>query len=250
MTYPLIGQAAINATVFGVEHMVYRRLQDSSQPRNAMNSLIAGCAAGAVQSILVCPMELIKIRMQIQGVGKQHVSWMMKKMSTAPPGEKYAGQLLETYQGPWKTTRIILQKQGITGVFRGWWLTVLREVPQFGIYFWSFDLIQEGIANFTGRSPDNLTVVQNSLAGGVTGVVTWCWYPVDVIKSRFQSDGAIGRPKQYKGIIDCVSQSVKVDGWKVLWRGLQPTLFRGFLNGCATFPVVVAIKRNWPQSEE
>lgn len=250
MTYPLIGQAAINATVFGVEHMVHRRLQDSSKPRNPVNSLIAGCVAGAVQSILVCPMELIKIRMQTQGVGKQHVSWINKKMGTVPAGENYAGQLLETYHGPWKTTRIIFQNQGITGLFRGWWLTIFREVPQFGIYFCTFDLIQEGIAKFTGRSPDNLTVVQNSLAGGVTGVVTWCWYPVDVIKSRFQSDGAIGYPKQYKGIFDCVSQSVKADGWKVLWRGLQPTLFRGFLNGFATFPVVVAIKRNWPQREE
>lgn len=240
IAYPLLGQAAINATVFGVESMVYRRLPNENENSlNVWNSAIAGCCAGAVQSIIVCPMELVKIRMQNQGIGKQHVSPMMRRMgvSVAAPAE---GKLLQSYRGPLETTKHIVYSEGAQGMFKGWWLTIFREVPQFGIYFGTYAWIRLRLGSLIGVSPEDLGVIYLSLAGGMTGVVTWCWYPVDVIKSRFQNDG--GKLK-YSGVLDCMKKSVQSDGMGVFVKGLQPTLIRGFVNGFATFPVFTLVMR-------
>ena len=218
--------------------MVYRRLRnDDSTNLSVKNSVIAGCCAGAVQCIITTPMELVKIRLQNQSIGKQYVSWTMKKMSanlSSMPEDK----IFRDYKGPLETTRDLIHKEGLRGMYKGWWLTIFREVPQFGIYFGTYDYLQLTIAQLTGKQPNELGVIYLSLAGGLTGVITWFWYPVDVIKSRFQNDGE----RKYSGILDCIRKSVRSEGMKVFVNGLRPTLVRGFINGFATFPVVTLIK--------
>ena len=236
ITYPLLGQAAINAVVFGVQSMVYRRLESGERTSLSVGkSFVAGCCAGGAQTVIACPMELIKIRMQNQGIGKQHVSWLMRKMgadSSLPQDRLHQG-----YRGPLETSLDIIRKEGPLGIFKGWWMTLFREIPQFGIYFGSYAWIRLQLASLTGTPPEELGVVYLSLAGGVTGVVTWFWYPVDVIKSRFQND----REHRYSGVLDCVRKSVKSEGMGVFVKGLQPTLVRGFVNGFATFPIFTLV---------
>ena len=239
VTSPLLGQAAINALVFGVEAMVYQRLgSDGADSLNVEKSVMAGMCAGAVQTLIASPMELVKIRMQNQSIGKEYTSWTMRKLGKAPTPQAGFSQ---DYRGPLETTLHILRKEGLRrGLFKGWWLTLFREVPQFGIYFGSYAWIRLKLMDLTGKGhPDQLGVVWLSLAGGVTGVLTWLWYPVDVIKSRFQDD----RGKRYSGMVDCVRKSVRSEGVRVLVKGMQPTLVRGFLNGFATLPVYTLLMR-------
>ena len=219
--------------------MVYRRLpNEDSKSLSVWNSSVAGCFAGAVQTVIVCPMELVKIRMQNQGIGKQHVSWMQTKVVGADLTTP-KGKLLQGYRGPFETTQDILRTEGARGLFKGWWLTIFREVPQYGIYFGTYDWLRMQLSTLTGNPHEDLSVIHLSLAGGVTGVVTWLWYPVDVIKSRFQND----RKLRYSGVVDCIRQSVRSEGMKVFVKGLQPTLVRGFVNGFATFPVFTLAMR-------
>ncbi len=237
ITYPLLGQAAINAVVFGVESMVYRRLPNGdSESLSVENSFVAGCCAGAVQTVIVCPMELVKIRMQNQGIGKQHVSQLSRLMGASEIAVPES-RLLHGYRGPLETTRDIMRREGTRGMFKGWWLTIFREVPQFGIYFGTFAWMKLKLSSLTGIHHKELGVHYLALAGGMTGVVTWCWYPIDVIKSRFQND----RELRYAGVLDCVRKSVRLEGAQVLVKGLQPTLIRGFVNGFATFPIFTLV---------
>ena len=244
VTYPLLGQAAINAVLFGVESMTYTRLQkDSDNTLSVRNSIIAGLCAGTVQTVIVCPMELVKIRMQNQSIGQQHVSWAMKKLGALNGTVKQNGSnLFQNYRGPIATTQDIVRGEGLRGMFKGWWITLFREVPQFGIYFGTYAWLRLKLSQLTGTPPDELGAHYLSLAGGVTGVVTWCWYPVDVIKARFQNDSMIeGQGRKYSGVMDCLRKSVQSEGLGVLVRGIQPSLVRGFFNGFATFPVFTII---------
>lgn len=60
-------------------------------------------------------------------------------------------------------------------------------------------------------------------------------YPVDVIKSKLQTDSLDPSKRQYKGMIDCASKVWKTQGWRGFTGGLGPTLIRSpFANG-ATF---------------
>lgn len=62
----------INAILFGVEENVRKRLKYNATADNNKNSLehykfyaISGAIAGFAQSILLSPIELVKIKMQI-----------------------------------------------------------------------------------------------------------------------------------------------------------------------------------------
>lgn len=248
VTYPLIGQALINAVLFGVESMVYARLQKDDRTLSVRNSVIAGLCAGAVQTVIVCPMELVKIRMQNQSIGKQHVSWAMRKLVANGATSEISGSLSHNYRGPLQTTADIVRTEGLQGLFKGWWITVFREVPQFGIYFGTYAWLRLKMSRLTDTPPDKLSLPYLSLVGGATGVLTWCWYPVDVIKSRYQNDGTKGQ-RQYRGITDCARKSVRSEGLGVLVRGIQPSLIRGFFNGFATFPVFTIALRLLTQKQ-
>ena len=216
--------------------MTYRRISSSQEDTSlsVWRSVVSGSCAGAVQTVIACPMELVKIRMQNQSIGKQYVSWTMRKMGVAPVEGAY-----KDYKGPLQMTREIIQRNGPLGMYKGWWLTQIREIPQFGIYFGSYAWIRQKIAHLTSQSSEELGLFHLATAGGLTGVVTWVWYPVDVIKSRFQNDVA----NEYRGILDCLRKSVQSEGMRVLVRGLQPTLVRGFFNGFATLPIYTLIMR-------
>lgn len=51
-------------------------------------------------------------------------------------------------------------------------------------------------------------------------------YPVDVIKSKLQTDSLDPAKRRYKGMIDCVAQTWRKQGWRGFTGGLAPTLIR------------------------
>ena len=88
-------------------------------------------------------------------------------------------------------------------------------------------------------------------AGGLAGVVTWIiTYPIDIIKSQLQADGAEGK-RNYKGIIDCGRQIYNSEGILGFKKGLGVTLLRAFPVNAVTFTTVMVIlnymRRNKPQ---
>ena len=80
------------------------------------------------------------------------------------------------------------------------------------------------------------------LGGGIAGCIAWLSiYPIDVIKSRLQTQsiqalleqhhrgGSVGKATtvRYSGFFDCLKKSVKAEGWSVLSKGLGITMVRG-----------------------
>lgn len=51
-------------------------------------------------------------------------------------------------------------------------------------------------------------------------------YPIDVVKSRMQTDGFGGDAQKYRSTLDCVRKVWRAEGVKGFTRGLGPTLLR------------------------
>jgi len=201
MSSPLAGVAGINAIVFGVYGNTQRHLSD---PDSLMSHFLAGSVAGLVQSGVCSPMELAKTRVQVSGDNI----------------------------GPLQCLKNIYKYEGVKGVFRGLGITVAREVPAFGSYFLTYEMLT--------RTEDSTRASTATMlfAGGVAGCVSWVIvYPVDVIKSRMQVDGMSGTPK-YKNSWDCVKKGIASEGYAFLGRGLMPTLVRAFPTNAACFTAV------------
>lgn len=234
MFSPMIGMAFINAIVFGVQHNMMKRME-----RTYLNSFIAGGTAGALQSFICCPIELIKLRMQAQKNPIQlfeihHVDSQM------------------VYKDPWDATVQVYKKAGVRGLYKGTLITMAREIPGFGCYFASYDyLCNMSMRIFKNEHRDTIHPVTLCVCGGVSGIFTWIIsYPVDVVKSRLQVDGMFGK-EIYSNSIDCFRKTFKEGGetgyrrYLMFFRGLNSTMARGFIVNAVTFPTVVLILRYW-----
>uniref|UniRef100_A0A8I3MX32 Mitochondrial basic amino acids transporter n=1 Tax=Canis lupus familiaris TaxID=9615 RepID=A0A8I3MX32_CANLF len=208
---PLLGLTFINALVFGVQGNTLRALGRDSP----LNQFVAGAAAGAIQCVICCPMELAKTRLQLQDAGAARA-----------------------YRGSLHCLAHIYRREGLRGVNRGMASTLLRETPSFGVYFLSYDVLTRALGCEPGAP---LLVPKLLLAGGTSGILSWLsTYPVDVVKSRLQADGLRGAPR-YGGIADCARQSYRAEGWRVFTRGLASTLLRAFPVNAATFATVTVV---------
>ena len=93
--------------------------------------------AGGVQSAVCGPIELVKTRLQVSGVGQSAKTHKQKK--------------------EWQMAREIVQQEGVRGLGRGMGLTIAREVPAFGAYFVGYEYFS-WLCNYypkiTGSSAD------------------------------------------------------------------------------------------------
>jgi solute carrier family 25 folate transporter 32 len=87
--------------------------------------MTAGAGAGLVASIITCPLDVVKTRLQAQ-----HVS-------------KNAG-----YEGFALTVKRIWGQSGLRGFYRGLGPTVGGYLPTWGIYFTVYDLVKDRLGNW------------------------------------------------------------------------------------------------------
>ncbi|CAG9863385.1 unnamed protein product [Phyllotreta striolata] len=199
---PVAGVAGVNAVMFGVYANVERNMAD---PRSLKTQIAAATTAGVFSSFISSPMELAKSRIQVAG-----------KLA----GKSPLDCLIRTYK-----------QENIKGVFRGFGITMAREVPAMITYFVTYEFLSRTTDDRVASTPQIL------FAGGVAGVVSWLVpYPIDVIKSKFQVDGVATR--LYAGYADCLRKTVANEGLRSLYRGLAPTLVRAFPVNAVTFCAV------------
>jgi len=218
---PMAGVTAVNAIIFGVYGNVQRNMPC---PDSLLSVFLAGSTAGIVQSVICSPMELAKTRLQLQAD--------LNLTGTVGTNTKsFKDKVRTRYSGPIDCLKKIKAADGWRrGVFRGYGVTVLREAPGFGIYFFSYEVL----SRMFSQGPDCGTM-SILMAGGLSGIASWVLtYPIDVIKSRVQADGA----RVYRGAIHCAVQSYKNEGWRVFTRGINSTIIRAFPTNAATFVAV------------
>lgn len=114
--------------------------------------------------------------------------------------------------------------------------TIIREGHGMGMYF----LVYEAVVGYKLKK-DNLTraelpAIWAMLGGAISGPTLWLMvYPMDVIKSRLQTDALDAKSRTYSGTLDCARKIFAQAGWKGFFRGLIPTLARAPISNSATF---------------
>ncbi|GAU11006.1 hypothetical protein TSUD_112990 [Trifolium subterraneum] len=187
----------------------------SDGPPSLVNVALGGLGAGALQSLLISPVELVKIQIQLQ---KSNDNFLENKKIT-----------------PMNLAKNIWKNEGLRGIYRGFGITLLRDAPALGFYFGTYEYTREKLHPGCREScQENMSTM--FIAGGLAGMASWLFnYPTDVIKTRLQAQTSSSM--KYKGILDCTLKIVKEEGSIVLWRGLGATLVRAFVMNSAIFPV-------------
>ncbi|KAJ1920157.1 hypothetical protein H4219_001530 [Mycoemilia scoparia] len=206
MSSPLVGIAAVNSLLFWA-YSKLKALQSGSSKIQATytQTAIAGAGAGAVNTILSSPVELLKIRLQAQ-------------YTSPKAGDPSA------FRNPVQLGRYIVREFGLRrGLFWGFNSTLLREVPAYAAFYTGFEFSKRHFSAYNKRRGiEDINVVQMIVSGSFAGVCCWlASYPFDVIKSKVQNSPQPPASASY--IIETAKQIKAQQGWSGFLRGFTPT---------------------------
>ncbi|XP_029458630.1 mitochondrial ornithine transporter 1-like [Rhinatrema bivittatum] len=185
--------------------------------RNIMLSDLQNAAAGSVASVfsslVLCPTELVKCR--LQAMHELHSS----------------GKVQERHNTVWSVKGII-RNEGPLGFYQGLSSTLFREMPGYFLFFGGYELSRTLFAS-GGKSKEELGPIALMVSGGFGGIALWlAVYPVDCVKSRIQVLSAAGKQAGFMRTLTCL---VKYEGLAALYSGLTPTMIRAFPANGALF---------------
>lgn len=88
--------------------------------------------------------------------------------------------LPKKYTSLWGCIHDFIRQEGALSFFKGTLATMFRDVPQFGVYFLTYEYFKYVVAK--GKEP---TLIQQLLGGCLSGLTCiLCSYPQDVIKTQ------------------------------------------------------------------
>ncbi|XP_025830479.1 mitochondrial thiamine pyrophosphate carrier-like [Agrilus planipennis] len=165
---------------------------------------IAGAFSGFMTRGLCQPLDVLKIRFQLQV-------------------EKIAHHHEGKYKSILHAIQLMIAEEGFLSLWKGHvpaqWLSVVYGMAQ----FWCF----ESLTSITRRTPhlQNHKHISNFACGAISGgVATLSSFPFDVIRTRLIAQGE--EHKLYSGFIHCSYHIIRHEGVPVLFRGLLPTFIQ------------------------
>ncbi|XP_002530695.2 mitochondrial uncoupling protein 5 [Ricinus communis] len=189
-------------------------------------SIIAGCSTH--------PLDLIKVRMQLQG--ETHAPTAVQTLRPAlafhPPGTTTPASAIHVHPprvGPISVGVRIVQQEGVAALFSGVSATVLRQTLYSTSRMGLYDILKQKWTDpNTKTMPLSSKIVAGLIAGGIGAAVG---NPADVAMVRMQADGRLppAQRRNYKSVVDAITRMTKQEGITSLWRGSSLTVNRAML---------------------
>ncbi|GMY06984.1 mitochondrial uncoupling protein 4 [Fagus crenata] len=192
-------------------------------------SIVAGCSTH--------PLDLIKVRMQLQGekvhapnpqpIHNLRPAFAFNNLhvphSSAPPLPPPPRAV-----GPISVGIRIVQSEGLAALYSGVSATVLRQTLYSTTRMGLYDMLKTKWAQENGNMPLAHKILAGLIAGGIGAAVG---NPADVAMVRMQADGRLpsAQRRNYKGVVDAISQMSKQEGVASLWRGSALTVNRAMI---------------------
>ncbi|KAK7410446.1 hypothetical protein VNO78_01231 [Psophocarpus tetragonolobus] len=173
-------------------------------------SIVAGCTTH--------PLDLIKVRIQLQETSTLRPAFAFHAPSAMPPPS-----------GPISLGVRIVQSEGVSALFSGVSATVLRQTLYSTTRMGLYDVLKR-----RWTDPDHATmplsrkITAGLLAGGIGAAVG---NPADVAMVRMQADGRLppAERRKYKGVFDAIRRMANQEGIGSLWRGSGLTVNRAMI---------------------
>ncbi len=173
---------------------------------------MAGGIAGMVAQAVVYPLDTLKFRTQ---------------METVAGSAKGNELVLETARKIWRTT-------GIRGYYRGLSMGLIGMFPYSAIDLFLFENLKQTVVNRNMKAkgikheedalPSNFSLALMGAFSGAIGASVV--YPINLLRTRLQSQGTTTHPRTYTGVLDVTRQTIKGEGFRGLFKGLTPNLLK------------------------
>ncbi|KAJ1964814.1 hypothetical protein GGI12_001182 [Dipsacomyces acuminosporus] len=225
----------------------------------ALAASISGSIAGAMIAVCCCPLELVKVQMQLANLLSKDVAAAVAatntnantnaaavaaaaaattagancSMESTSRTSSAGGHKRKSAVPTWARSNLsvckeIVLRKGVFGLYSGLQLHVVRDSSGTAIYFAAYETVKETMRRLNGS--ETTGPLTHMLAGGICGVVSWLLiFPVDLTKSTMQSQ--VLKPKDaqlFANSWQCVCNIYKRMGFSGLYRGVSVSLIRAF----------------------
>ncbi|NWS40908.1 TPC protein, partial [Probosciger aterrimus] len=180
---------------------------------SAAEAAAAGSASGFVTRLLISPLDVIKIRFQLQ----------IEQLSSKNPGAKYHGIL--------QAARCIFREEGLVAFWKGHVPAQLLSVGYGAVQFAAFESMTQLVHNVTSYSARD-SLVHFTCGGLAACTATVAVQPLDTLRTRL---AAQGEPKIYQNLRHAVVTMYQTEGPRTFYRGLTPTIIAVFPNAGLQF---------------
>lgn len=195
---PLVGLAAINAIAFfsfGQAKELVRSKDEKIEELSISKIAVAGAIAGAVLALIEGPVDFFKCQLQMR-----------------------------SYNGLGDCVKKITSTYGFKGAFQGIVPTFGRNIPANLTYFGAYEWTKRRLTN---NGKKEATTSDYLIAGSASGLAYWGPnYPIDVIKSKIQTDSPNKAERKYKTTIQTTKLIYEESGIKGFYKGFTPCIIR------------------------
>lgn len=189
----------------------------------------AGAAAGAIAATIVCPLDVIKTRLQVHGLPDV-------------PHSGQRGSIIIT------SLRNIIQTEGVKGMYRGLTPTLVALLPNWAVYFTVYGHLKGLLCTHVDNSCQltfGANMIAASGAGAATAIAT---NPLWVVKTRLQTQGMRHGVVPYNGIFSALRRIAHEEGIRGLYSGLLPSL-AGLSHVAIQFPLYEKMKSYYAKKD-
>uniref|UniRef100_A0A8C1HCN0 Solute carrier family 25 member 23a n=1 Tax=Cyprinus carpio carpio TaxID=630221 RepID=A0A8C1HCN0_CYPCA len=179
--------------------------------------LMAGAVAGSVSRTGTAPLDRLKVFLQVHGQSSDK------------------GNM-------WRGLRAMVKEGGLTALWRGNGINVLKIAPETAIKFLAYEQIK---CLMRGRNEGGTLKVQErfvagSLAGATAQTVI---YPMEVLKTRL----TLRKTGQYSSVADCAKQILQKEGVLAFYKGYLPNMLGIIPYAGIDLAVYETLKNAWLQ---
>jgi solute carrier family 25 phosphate transporter 23/24/25/41 len=178
---------------------------------STVSKFVAGGMGGMTAQFCVYPIDTLKFRLQCE---------------TVDGGLKGNALLIETAKNMWKDG-------GFRAAYRGLGLGLIGMFPYSAIDIGTFELLKKTYtrtkARYYGIHEEDATMgnVATAALGATSGALgATIVYPLNVLRTRLQTQGTAMHPPTYTGIVDVATKTFRNEGVRGLYKGLTPNLFK------------------------
>ncbi|KAF9358939.1 mitochondrial thiamine pyrophosphate transporter [Mortierella sp. AD094] len=222
-------------------------------------TVLCGASAGVVSRFVIAPLDVVKIRLQMQTQRKDLSSILKRKSGTT--SIKTDGSLATLakqqqqqpkYKGMFSGMAMIVREEGVRGLWKGnmaaEYLYLTYSGIQFLVYQQTKVLLKKtsdlsaqtalAAANTSTSQAGSIvavpfhavsaftssSAVQSWISGANAGIIaTACTYPFDLLRTRFAVQQDV---KVYTGIVQACRHIYRADGIPGFYRGMSPALIQ------------------------
>lgn len=182
--------------------------------------LIAGISGGVTSTLILHPLDVIKIRFAVND----------GRMTTVPK-----------YNGIINAFRTIYRQESFKGLYKGVAPNILGAGASWGLYFFFYNAIKLKLqkGNIDTKLGAGTHLLAASEAGFITLLIT---NPIWIVKTRLCLQYGSVSTMKYTGTVDCLVKIYQADGFKGYYKGLLPGIF-GVSHGAIQFMVYEELKK-------